>query len=225
MQLPRIAALLFDMDGTLVDSDAAVDRAWITWCAEYGVDAELAMALAPGRPAADTVARLLAGPDPAAVDPAALAAASARQLALQYDDLSDVVAAAGAHELLALLDRLALPWAVVTSADTRLAKGRLDAAGIAVPVLVTTDDIPRGKPDPAGYLRAAELLGVPIEACLVVEDAEAGVLAGRAAGAPVAALKGVPADYALAGLHDLTAALAAGAPAPVRRAEGAVTPR
>ena len=206
MQLPRIAALLFDMDGTLVDSDAAVDRAWLTWCAEYGADAHLALRIAPGHPAADTVARLLAGLDPN-VAPHTLTTASNRQLELQYDDLSDVTAAEGAAELLALLDTLALPWAVVTSADERLAKARLAAAGITAPVLITTDDIERGKPDPAGYLLAARLLGVPIDDCLVVEDAEAGVLAGRAAGAPVAALKGVEGDYPLKNLHDLTAAL------------------
>jgi len=203
MQLPRIAALLFDMDGTLVDSDAAVDRAWLTWCAEFGVDAGHAMAIAPGHPAADTVNALLAD----RLDPEAVAAAAVRQLELQYDDLSDVVAAEGAHELLALVDELGLPWAVVTSADERLAKARLGAARIAAPVLITTDDISRGKPDPAGYLLAARRLSVPPTGCLVVEDAEAGVIAGRAAGASVAALKGVPADFALATLHDLTAAL------------------
>lgn len=74
MHLPRIAALLFDMDGTLVDSDAAVDRAWLTWCAEFGVDAGHAMAISPGHPAADTVNTLLAdrlGPE--AVAAAAIA--------------------------------------------------------------------------------------------------------------------------------------------------------
>jgi sugar-phosphatase len=209
MHLPRIAALLLDMDGTLVDSDAAVDRAWIAWCAEYGVDAATALQIAPGHPAADTVARLLGARDPG-IGPGALAAAAARELEFEYDDLSDVVAADGAPELLALAAELALPWAVVTSADERLAKARLGAAGIAAPLLITTDDIPRGKPDPAGYLRAAELLGVPIADCLVVEDAEPGVLAGRAAGARVAGLKGVAADYALTGgLPELTAALVA----------------
>ena len=157
----------------------------------------------PGHPAADTVGTLLAE----RLDPEAVAAAAVRQLELQYDDLSDVVAAEGAHELLALVDELGLPWAVVTSADERLAKARLGAARIAAPVLVTTDDILRGKPDPAGYLLAARRLAAAPTECLVVEDAEAGVIAGHAAGATVAALKGVPADFALTTLHELTAAL------------------
>jgi mannitol-1-/sugar-/sorbitol-6-phosphatase len=93
---------------------------------------------------------------------------------------------------------------VVTSADGRLAKARLNAAGIAAPVLVTVDDIAAGKPDPAGYLRAAELLGVPATDCLVVEDAEVGLEAARAAGAHTAALRGLDGDLRLETLTDLT---------------------
>ncbi|WP_194894428.1 HAD family hydrolase [Catenulispora pinisilvae] len=192
----KIAAVLFDMDGTLVDSDAAVDRAWITWSEQYGVDPAVPLAIAPGHPADATIAKILTDADPAAITEAA-----ARQLALQYDDLADVVAIDGAHELIAFLDERALPWAVVTSADQRLAKLRLAAAGISPGILITTDDIEAGKPDPAGYLRAAELLGVAPEHCLVVEDAEPGVAAGRAAGATVAALKGVPGDIQIDGLR------------------------
>jgi sugar-phosphatase len=92
---------------------------------------------------------------------------------------------------------------VVTSADVRLARARLGAAGITPPVLVTVEDVRAGKPDPEGYRRAAELLGVAPENCLVVEDAEVGVTAGRAAGAQVAALKGVDADLRIADLGRL----------------------
>ncbi|MEU7908259.1 HAD-IA family hydrolase [Actinoplanes sp. NPDC049118] len=193
MDLTIIAAVLFDMDGTLVDSDAAVERAWRTWAGEYGVDPDAVLAVAHGAPAERTVRLMLPG---LAGD--GVASAAARQLELQYDDLSDVVPTTGAHELLAALR---LPWAVVTSADLRLAKARLDAAGIEAPVLVTVEDVRAGKPDPEGYLRAAELLGVAARRCLVVEDAEVGVAAGRAAGAKVAALKGVDGDLRI---EDLT---------------------
>jgi HAD superfamily hydrolase (TIGR01509 family) len=132
------------------------------------------------------------------------AAAAQRQLELEYDDVADVVAAPGAPGLLAELDRLGLPWAVVTSADSRLARIRLAAAGIRPALLVTITDVRHGKPDPEGYLLAARKLGADPRRCLVVEDAEAGVAAGRAAGAVVAALKGVPADIQLTGLHELT---------------------
>jgi sugar-phosphatase len=96
-----------------------------------------------------------------------------------------------------------LPWAVVTSADHRLAKARLSAAGVEPPVLVTFEDISQGKPHPEGYLRAAAVLGVPAAQCLVVEDAEVGLAAGRAAGAYTAALKGLAGDLSLTDLQQL----------------------
>ncbi len=108
-----------------------------------------------------------------------------------------------------MLEQLGLPWAVVTSADNRLAKVRLAAAGIDPPVLVTFEDISRGKPDPEGYLRAAELLGVPPAHCLVVEDAPVGLAAGHAAGAVTAGLKGLTADIQLTDLHQLADLLVA----------------
>lgn len=191
----EIEAVLFDMDGTLVDSDKAVERAWLTWAQEYGVDGPTAYRLAHGAPSEYAVRRLF----PAFTE-AQIEAASLRQLELQYEDLDDVVAAPGAHELLA---GLKLPWAVVTSADLRLAKARLNAVGIEPPVLVTTDDIEVGKPDPAGYLLAAQLLGVPAASCLVVEDAEVGLEAARAAGARTAALRGLDGDLPLKSLQEL----------------------
>jgi sugar-phosphatase len=158
--------------------------------------------MAHGSPSETTVRKLLGH-----LDEDGIRRASARQLELQYDDLSDVVATPGALDLLAALDRKGLPWAIVTSADDRLAKARLTAAGITPRVLVTTDDVEAGKPDPAGYLRAAALLGVPPANCLVVEDAEVGLRAARAAGARIATLRGLPGDLRLTGLADLTAAL------------------
>jgi sugar-phosphatase len=203
MGIRDIRAVLFDMDGTLVDSDAAVERAWTVWAGEYGVPVADVLAIAHGSPAESTVDRMR--PDLPADQ---RAAAAARQLELQYDDLSDVVATPGAVEVLGVLEHLGLPWAVVTSADNRLAKVRLATAGIEPPVLVTVDDITRGKPDPEGYLHAADLLGVLPLRCLVVEDAEVGLAAGHAAGALTAALKGLPGDVQLRDLHHLAALLA-----------------
>jgi sugar-phosphatase len=195
VDLTIIEAVLFDMDGTLVDSDAAVERAWRTWATEYGVEPAAVLAVAHGAPAERTVR--LVRPD---LTEAGVAEAAARQLTMQYDDLRDVVPTPGA---LAVLAALRLPWAVVTSADVRLAKARLGAAGIVPPLLITVEDVRAGKPDPEGYLRAAELLGVAPERCLVVEDAAVGVTAGRAAGAQVAGLKGVDSDLALPDLDTL----------------------
>lgn len=191
-------AVLLDMDGTLVDSDAAVERAWAAWAVEYGVDPAQALADMHGSPAHLTAARLR--PD---LDPAGVETAAQRQLELQYEDLADVVPTPGASELLAALDRLGLPWAVVTSADERLAKARLAAADIRPPLLFTFGDVARGKPDPEGYLLAAERLGVEPAACLVVEDSEPGLAAGRAAGAMTASLRGLDADVRLRDLGHL----------------------
>jgi HAD superfamily hydrolase (TIGR01509 family) len=96
---------------------------------------------------------------------------------------------------------------VVTNADERLARSRLDAAGVRPPVLVTTDDVDAGKPDPAGFLLAAQRLGVPIERCLVVEDSAPGAEAGRRAGAVVAGLRGLPADVPVDDLAEVASLL------------------
>jgi HAD superfamily hydrolase (TIGR01509 family) len=193
-----VGAVLLDMDGTLVDSDAAVERAWRSWSLAHGLEPAAVLAIAHGSPSERTVRRVFP-----TLDDAAVAAAAQRQLDLQYDDLSDVVAAPGADVLLAALDRLALPWAVVTSADVRLAKARLGAAGIHPPLLVTVEDVRVGKPDPEGYLQAAARLGVGPGACLVVEDSETGLAAGRAAGMRTAALRGLDGDLRLADLGEL----------------------
>ena len=196
-------AVLFDMDGTIVDSDAAVERAWTTWAREHGVEPARAIAVAHGSPAERTVRRLR--PD---LTEAEVAVAAARQLTLQYDDLVGLRALPGALDLLADLTRWRLPWAVFTSADVRLAKVRLCAAGIDPPVLITVEDVRAGKPDPEGYLLAAARLQVPPGECLVVEDAEVGLDAARAAGAMTASLRGLPADLPLTDLAQLHRALA-----------------
>jgi sugar-phosphatase len=192
------AAVLFDMDGTLVDSDAAVERSWRAWAREYGVDEEQVLAVMPGHPAAVTAARMR--PD---LDGPAVEAAARAQLEREYRDLHDVVAAPGAHALIAALERLGRPWAVVTSADARLAAARLGAAGITAPVLVDREAVTEGKPDPEGYRLAAARLGVDPHECLVVEDTATGAAAGRAAGATVAGLKGIEAHLPIADLTEL----------------------
>ncbi len=198
MGLKDIRAVLLDMDGTLVASDASVERAWTVWARHYDVDPELAVAGAHGSPADATVRRLR--PD---LDASGVVEAAAFQLALQYDDLADVTPAVGSRRLMDVLARHEFEWAVVTSADRRLARARLGAAGIIAPVLITVEDVTAGKPDPQGYLLASHRLGIPPARCLVVEDTEIGVEAGRSAGAMTAALKGLDADIRVGDLREL----------------------
>ncbi|GAA0317164.1 HAD-IA family hydrolase [Kineococcus aurantiacus] len=175
------AAVLFDMDGTLVDSTAAIARSWTTWALEHGVTAEqLAAAAGHGRPAPEIVADLLG--------PGRSVAAAARILELEVADVDDVVQLPGVPELLAALP--AGSWAVVTSCSAPLADARRHAAGLPEPaVLVTFDDVERGKPAPDCFLLAAERLGVDPADCLVVEDAPAGLAAARAAGCATLAVR------------------------------------
>ncbi|MFC8309348.1 HAD family hydrolase [Streptomyces olivaceus] len=174
-------ALLFDNDGTLVSSLASVQRCWTRWAGEHGITAEqFGRVELHGRPAAEIAADLL----PAALVPQAVA----RIEQLEVEDVPN----GGVHLLPGTRDFLdALPadrWAVVTSATRRLAEARLDAVGILPKTLVAADDITRGKPDPEPYLLGARALGADPAACVVFEDAPAGLQAGRAAGMRTVAL-------------------------------------
>ena len=165
--------VLSDLDGVLVDSEASIMRAWRWWGARHGVERAAIDAVQHGRPSSEIVAALAPGVDPAAESQAL----DLRQAA----DVGDIVARPGAAELRDAFvpDRIA----IVTSGPEPLARARLAAARLAVPaVLVTADRLRRGKPDPEGYLLAARELGADPAGCVVLEDAPAGVAAGRAAG-------------------------------------------
>ena len=172
------AALLFDMDGTLLDSSAVVKRVWTAWAARHGVDATELLTTMHGVRAEDTIRRFA----PLGIDVATEAALLHQQ---EMADVEGIVPIAGAGALIASLDPNA--WAVVTSAPRSLAQARLRAVGLPIPnALVVAEDVERGKPEPEGYLKAATILGVPITKCLVFEDSPAGVAAAKAAGAHIA---------------------------------------
>ena len=194
----RPAAVLFDMDGTLVESHVNVERAWTAWSRARGLDPAQVLADAHGLPSEATVARWLPG---ASEEEIVLAAAE--QLALQYDDVTGIHAIEGVHDLLGFLLDAQIPWAIHTSADDRLARARLGAAGITPPTLVTRDQVQRGKPAPDGYLRAAELLGVEPDRCIVVEDTAIGIESGRAAGMTTIGVRGADGDLPIRSIPDL----------------------
>ncbi len=173
-------AILFDMDGTLVDSRAIVERLWLRWAGEHLLSADAVLAVAHGRRTLETMQ--LVAPHLATVEEAA------RLDALEALEEGDETQIPGAAALLASLpaDR----WAVVTSAGGDLARARLGAVGLPLPItLIGADGVTRGKPDPEGYLEAARALGVSPSRAVVFEDTPAGAEAGRAAGALVIGLR------------------------------------
>jgi len=177
-----VAGVLFDMDGTLVDSTAVVESMWSQFAIDHGLDPEVVIPFSHGRPTLDTMAHFLPGLTPG--QRADLEAQFTAQEVLRTDGVVEIP---GAAALVARLIEADAPLGVVTSAGRELAGVRMAAAGVPVPpVLVTPDDVAAGKPDPEGYLRAAARLGVRIDQCLVFEDAEAGLMAAVASGARVA---------------------------------------
>jgi sugar-phosphatase len=167
-------AVLFDMDGTLVDSTSIVEQVWSEFALRYSLDVGEILRTSHGVQAVDTVRRFA----PPGADVQAL---TAELGAMERGRTEGIVPLPGAPELLRSLPHTAV--ALVTSADRILAEIRMAAAGLPMPATaVTADLITRGKPHPEGYLRAAELLGVEPADALVFEDAPAGIAAGLAAG-------------------------------------------
>jgi HAD superfamily hydrolase (TIGR01509 family) len=185
-------AVISDLDGVLVDSGAAIEAAWRRFAVRHGLDPEHVATTSHGRRTVDHI-RIVA--------PHLDAAAEAARIELEdIDHAGDLRPLPGARELVESVpaDR----FAIVTSGSRALAEARLRAAGIPVPkVLVTAEQVERGKPDPAGYLRAAALLGVDPADAVVLEDAPAGVEAGRAAGMTVVAVLTTSDESALGNAH------------------------
>ncbi|MFD4987311.1 HAD-IA family hydrolase [Streptomyces sp. NPDC058374] len=169
-------ALLLDMDGTLVDSDAVVERCWRRWAARQGLDEEHVLAVAHGRQGYATMAELLPG------RPMELNHADNRALlAEETADTDGVVPVPGAPAFLAAL--AGVPHALVTSADDALMRSRMGAAGLGLPELrITAEQVAASKPDPEGFLKGAASLGVDPADAVVFEDSAAGIAAGLAAG-------------------------------------------
>jgi mannitol-1-/sugar-/sorbitol-6-phosphatase len=217
------SALLFDLDGVLIDSTPAVTRVWTQWAIAHGFDPVDLVHKAHGRPSIETIRDYL---------PYADHEAENRKVERgEIEDVEGVVPLPGARELLSALP--ANRWIIVTSCTRPLAEARLHAAGLPFPErIVTANDVKKGKPDPEPYLKGAFLLGVSARDCVVVEDVPAGIRAGKTAGARVIAfktttseteLKATGADWIVEGCksistnqidpaHELTLTLNLGAP-------------
>lgn len=172
--------VIFDMDGTLVDSRPAVERVWRAWARKHGVSVGEILALAHGRRTHEVLQRFA----PEGMD---LEREVIEIETVEAGDGSDVCAIPGALELLRWIP--GADWAVVTSASRELALRRLAAVGLPRPqLLISADDVSKGKPHPQGYLLAIERMRARPETCLVFEDAPAGILAAKAAGCDVVAI-------------------------------------
>jgi len=188
MTLINGSAVLFDMDGVLVDSTPAVARVWSGWALAHRFDPTEVVRRAHGRPSLVTIRELL---------PDGNHEAENREVERrEIEDIADVIALPGASRLLQAIPESR--WTVVTSATRRLATIRLRAAGLPVPKhLITSDDVERGKPFPDPYLKGAEILRVDPGDCFVVEDAPSGIRSAKAAGSRVLALRTTSTDAEL----------------------------
>jgi sugar-phosphatase len=176
----RCRGVLFDLDGVLVDSTPAVARVWTWWARKHGFNEDKTVREAHGKPSIATIRELLPNADHDAEN---------REVERrEIEDVEGVIPSPGAMELLQ-----ALPpekWVIVTSCTRRLAEVRIAAAGLPKPKqMVTSTDVKKGKPDPEPYLKGAQILGVAAAECVVIEDAPAGIRAGKGAGARVIALR------------------------------------
>ncbi|WP_409075873.1 sugar phosphatase [Pantoea sp. C3] len=183
------SGFLFDLDGTLVDSLPAVERAWSNWAARQGIAADDVLAFIHGKQAITSLRHFMAGQSEEAIQ--------AEFLALEQTEAKDtdgVQALPGAKALLSTLNELQIPWAIVTSGSVPVAHARHKAAELPQPaVFITAEQVVKGKPEPDPYLLGAKKLGLSPDVCVVVEDAPAGVLSGLNAGCAVIAAN-APAD-------------------------------
>ncbi|MGA7685483.1 MAG: HAD family hydrolase [Terriglobales bacterium] len=174
----RCRAVLFDLDGVLIDSTPAVARVWRQWAIEHGFDPERVVKMAHGRPSRTTIRELLPNADIEAEDHE-----------VERREIEDLEGVAPLPGSLQLLDSLPHGrWTIATSGTRPLAEVRLRAAGLPIPkTMITSSEVTIGKPDPEPYLKAAALLGYAASDCVVVEDAPAGIRSGKAAGSRVIA--------------------------------------
>jgi mannitol-1-/sugar-/sorbitol-6-phosphatase len=173
-------AILFDLDGVLVDSTPAVTRVWARWAAAHGFSPEMMVGMAHGRRSIETIRAVAPHMD--------AEKENIHVERMEIEDREGVTALAGAEEILRTLP--AGRFAIVTSATRPLAIARMGYAGLPIPPnMITANDVVQGKPFPEPYLKGAALLGVAPQDCLVVEDAPAGIAAGRQAGMHVIALQ------------------------------------
>ncbi|MCO7510192.1 sugar phosphatase [Serratia fonticola] len=175
---------LFDLDGTLVDSLPAVERAWTQWAERHGISPQQVLDFIHGKQAITSLRHFM----PNATE-AELQHEFTRLEQVEAEDTDGVSALPGALALLERINALGIPWAIVTSGSVPVANARRLAGGVRLPeVFITSERVKQGKPHPDAYLLGAQGLGLAPQDCVVVEDAPAGILSGLAAGCQVIAV-------------------------------------
>ncbi|KAF9911012.1 hypothetical protein EC991_004884 [Linnemannia zychae] len=175
----RCRGLLFDMDGTLIDTTVIVERHWKVWCEAHNVDFNTLISVSHGRPSFEIMKEFAPAEKQVEYQTSEYLSKLESSVA---DDMDGMILIPGAKELLANLPRSC--WAVVTSAGFEMAKQRFQQTGLATPpIMVTGSHVTNGKPHPEGYMAAAKQMGVDSKDCVVFEDAPAGIRAGVASGA------------------------------------------
>lgn len=181
-------AVLFDLDGTLVESTGLISDILSHWAVEQGLDADAVLTFSHGKRTQDIVANFIHD----------------ESCSLHYQKLTEKFLAASVHTqaiqaaatFIQTLNQHHVPWAVVSSSERELIFARMQAADLPIPeYVVAAEDIVQGKPNPEGYLNGAKLLHIPIEQCVVFEDSAAGIQAAEAAGAQVIVVGAEDAAY------------------------------
>lgn len=171
--------LLFDLDGTLVDSSEVIGRAWGAFALKYQIAIDEILPAIQGKPTHESISTLR--PTASKND---IEQDTKRLETMEANDTDGVVALPGAVELLNSLNRKHIPWAIVTSGTLPVATARIKVANLPFPkVLVTPEQVKQGKPDPEPYILGANNLGLDVKKCVVFEDAPAGIESGNRAGA------------------------------------------
>ena len=183
MKFPLTKGVLFDLDGTLIDSTPAITRSWSAVLTEIGIPLDVLPSL-HGSPSRQSLRRLLPDAPDDEIDH------WARKIEnLEVVDTDGIVLLPGARELFAYLDSKSIEWFIVTSCTRELGTSRANSVGLTLPPKsVFFDDVVKGKPHPDPYLLGLERLGLPASEALVLEDAPAGVRSGKAAGINVIAM-------------------------------------
>lgn len=194
MSFPNTKGVLFDLDGTLIDSTPAITRSWSKVLTEIGIALDVLPSL-HGQPSRQSLRRLL--PDSTEDE---ISHWAKKIEDLEVEDTEGIILLPGANELFDFLNRKSIEWFIVTSCTRDLGIARAKSVGLTLPKKsIFFNDVSKGKPHPDPYLLGLERLALLAEETLVIEDAPSGIQSGKAAGIKVI---GMVTTHERASLHE-----------------------